>query len=213
MKKGFSKMFLWLFIGLLITFGLGYVLSLYPVTMVKLLGGYKYLIICLVEIGVAIFFGARLQKMSKTTAIICYTLYSILTGITFGAIFVVYKLSSIMSVFLATSIVFLIFAIIGYVVKKDLSKLGMWLLMALIGTIVVSIINIFIGSNVLYTVISIIAILIFLGYVVYDMNTAERLMEEVGEDKGAIFGAFQLYLDFINIFIRLLQLFGDLKDN
>ena len=107
----------------------------------------------------------------------------------------------------------MIFAIIGYVVKKDLSKLGMWLLMALIGTIVVSIINIFIGSNVLYTVISIIAILIFLGYVVYDMNTAERLMEEVGEDKGAIFGAFQLYLDFINIFIRLLQLFGDLKDN
>jgi FtsH-binding integral membrane protein len=212
-KKGFSKMFLWLFIGLLITFGLGYVLSLYPVTMVKLLGGYKYLIICLIEVGVAIFFGARLQKMSKTTAIIRYVLYSMLTGLTFGAMFTVYKLSSILSVFLATSIFFLIFAIIGYVVKKDLSKLGMWLLMALIGTIVVSIINIFIGSSVVNTVISIIAILIFLGYVVYDMNTAERLMEEVGEDKGAIFGAFQLYLDFINIFTRLLELFGDLKDN
>ena len=206
-------MFLWLFIGLLITFALGYVLSLYPVTMVKLLGGYKYLIICLIEVGVAIFFGARLQKMSKTTAIICYVLYSMLTGLTFGAIFTVYKLSSILSVFLATSIVFLIFAIIGAKVKKDMSKLGMWLMMALIGTIVVSIINIFIGSSVLYTVISIIAILIFLGYIIYDMQKAEALMEEVGEDKGAIFGAFQLYLDFINIFIRLLELFGDLKDN
>lgn len=213
MKKGFSKMFLWLFVGLLITFGIGYVLSLYPVTMIKLLGGYRYAIICLAEIGVAIFFGVRLHKMSRTTAIICYTLYSILTGLTFGAIFTVYKISSIMSVFLATSVVFLIFAIIGSKVKKDLSKLGMWLLMALIGTIVVSIINIFIGSNVLYTVISIIAILIFLGYIVYDMNKAEALMEEVGEEKGAIFGAFQLYLDFINIFIRLLQFFGELKDN
>ena len=213
MKKGFSKMFLWLFIGLLITFGIGYVLSLYPVTMTKLLGGYKYAIICIAEIGVAIFFGVRLQKMSRTTAIICYVLYSILTGLTFGAIFTVYKISSILSVFLATSVVFLIFAIIGAKVKTDLSKLGMWLMMALIGTIVVSIINIFIGSNVLYTVVSIVAILIFLAYIVYDMNKAEALMEEVGEEKGAIFGAFQLYLDFINIFIRLLQLFGDLKDN
>lgn len=213
MKKGYSKMFMWLFVGLLITFALGYVLSLYPVTMVKLLGGYKYLIIVFAELGVAIFFAARLQKMSKVTAIICYVLYSMLTGLTFGALFTVYKLSSILSVFLATSIVFLIFALIGAKVKKDMSKLGMWLMMALIGTIVVSIINIFIGSSVLYTVISIIAILIFLGYIIFDMQKAEALMEEVGEEKGAIFGAFQLYLDFINIFIRLLQLFGDLKDN
>ncbi len=213
MKKGYSKMFLWLFIGLLITFCLGFGLSFYEKALVKVLGGYKFLIIVLIEVGIAIFFAARLQKMSKATAIVCYTLYSILTGITFGVIFVIYKLSSILSVFLATSIVFLIFAIIGAKVKKDMSKLGMWLMMALIGTIVVSIINIFIGSSVLYTVISIIAILIFLGYIIYDMQKAEALMEEVGEEKGAIFGAFQLYLDFINIFIRLLELFGDLKDN
>lgn len=213
MKKGYSKMFGWLFIGLLITFGTGFALSKYPITLVKLLGGYKYIILVVLELAVAIFFSARLAKMSKTTAIICYTLYTALTGLTFGTIFTVYKLSSIIMVFLATSLMFLIFAIIGYVTKKDLGKFGMWLFMALIATIILTIINIFVKSSSFEFAISILFIVIFLGYVVFDMKNAEKIIESVGEEKGAIFGAFQLYIDFINLFIELLNLIGDVKDN
>ena len=213
MKKGFSKMFMWLFIGLLITFLMGYTLSLYPITMAKILGGYGYLILAVVELFVAIFFSARLHKMSTTTAIICYILYCCLTGLTFGAIFFVYELMSILSVFLATSLMFLVFAVIGYTTKKDMSKFSLWLFMSLVAVVIASIVNIFIKSSMFDLVITILFIVIFLGYIVFDMKNAEVLMDSVGEEKGAIYGAFQLYLDFINLFIELLKLLGKLKDD
>lgn len=213
MKKGFSKVFMWLFIGLLVTFAVGYGTSFYPIALARIFSGMSFLVIVLLEFAVAIFFSARLEKMSVTTAKICYLLYSILTGFTFGLIFLIYELSSIISVFLATSLVFGVFAAIGYFTKKDLSKFGSWLLMSLLAVIVVSIVNVFIGSSMVELIISILFILIFLGYVIFDMKNAESLMEGLGEDKGAIYGAFQLYLDFINLFIRLLRFLGKLKDN
>ena len=213
MKKGFSKMFMWLFVGLLVTFAVGYITSYYPVALAKIFTGASFLVIVLIEFAVAIFFSARLEKMSVITAKICYLLYSTLTGFTFGLVFLVYDLSSIISVFLATSLVFGIFAVIGYCTKRDLSKFGSWLLMSLLAVIIVSVVNIFIGSTMLDAIISVIFILIFLGYIIFDMKNAEALIEGVGEDKGAIYGAFQLYLDFINLFIRLLQFMGKLKDN
>ena len=213
MKKGFSKMFGWLFIGLLVTFGIGYLVSAYPIALAKIFTGKSFLLMIVVEFAIAIFFSARLSKMSATTAKICYLLYSIITGFTFGLIFLVYELMSIISVFFATSLVFGLFALIGYKTKKNLSKMSMWLFMSLIAVMIVSIVNIFLKSSALEFGISILFILIFLGYVVFDMKNAEALMEEVGEEKGAVYGAFQLYLDFINLFIRLLQLIGKLKDN
>ena len=213
MKKGFSKMFGWLFIGLLVTFGIGYLVSAYPIALAKIFTGKSFLLMIVVELAIAIFFSARLSKMSATTAKICYLLYSIITGFTFGLIFLVYELMSIISVFFATSLVFGLFALIGYKTKKNLSKMSMWLFMSLIAVMIVSIVNIFLKSSALEFGISILFILIFLGYVVFDMKNAEALMEEVGEEKGAVYGAFQLYLDFINLFIRLLQLIGKLKDN
>ena len=213
MKKGFSKMFGWLFIGLLVTFGIGYLVSAYPIALAKIFTGKSFLLMVVVEFAIAIFFSARLSKMSATTAKICYLLYSIITGFTFGLIFLVYELMSIISVFFATSLVFGLFALIGYKTKKNLSKMSMWLFMSLIAVMIVSIVNIFLKSSALEFGISILFILIFLGYVVFDMKNAEALMEEVGEEKGAVYGAFQLYLDFINLFIRLLQFMGKLKDN
>jgi FtsH-binding integral membrane protein len=213
MKKGFSKMFGWLFIGLLVTFGIGYLVSAYPIALAKIFTGKSFLLMIVVEFAIAIFFSARLSKMSATTAKICYLLYSIITGFTFGLIFLTYELMSIISVFFATSLVFGLFALIGYKTKKNLSKMSMWLFMSLIAVMIVSIVNIFLKSSALEFGISILFILIFLGYVVFDMKNAEALMEEVGEEKGAVYGAFQLYLDFINLFIELLKFLGKLKDD
>ena len=213
MKKGFSKMFAWLFVGLLVTFVIGYGTSSSPIALERMFSGMSFLIVVLLEFGIAIFFSSRLEKMSVTTAKICYLIYSMLTGFTFGLIFLVYELTSIIMVFLATALAFGVFAAIGYFTKKDLSKLGSFLLMSLLAVVIVSIVNIFIGSSMVEIVVSIIFILIFLGYIIFDMKNAEGLIEAVGEEKGAIYGAFQLYLDFINLFIRLLRFLGKLKDN
>lgn len=209
----YSKMFMWLFIGLMITFLTGYTLSLTPITALKLTSGGSYLVLAIIEIVIAIFFSARLHKMSKITAIICYTLYSFLTGITFGVIFLAFEITSIMSVFLITSIVFIIFAIIGATTKKNLSKMSIWLLMSLLAIIVASIINIFIRSTTVELVITIISVIVFIAYIMFDMKNAEAIIASVGEEKGAIYGAFQLYLDFINLFVDLLRLLGKYNDN
>lgn len=210
-KEIYPKVFTWLFIGLLITFVTGYSLSLNPSLIYNLSGGFS-LVLLLVEIAIAIFFSVRLQKMSKTTAIICYGLYSLITGFTLSGIFIIYKLTSIIYIFLVSAVLFLIFAIMGKTTKIDLSKFGTFLFMMLFGIIVLSFINIFLGFDKLNFIISVVSIAIFLGYVAYDMQKVRDLALAVGEDKAAIFGAFQLYLDFINLFVDLLRLFGKSND-
>ena len=207
----YPKIFTWLAIGLLITFLTGYTLSLNEVALAKLLSGGSYIVLVILEVAVAIFLSVRINKMSKTTATICYLLYTFLTGITFGGIFISFKLSSIIAIFLASAVVFGLAALIGYTTKKDMSKFGSFLIIALLGIIIMSIINIFLKINGIQFIISIIGVVIFIGYTMYDINRIKQL-DFYNEESGAIYGAFQLYLDFINIFIELLNLFGDTKD-
>lgn len=204
----YPKVYTWLFIGLLVTFLTGYCLSLNPDIVYSLVTDVPYWLLVIVELGVAIFFSVRISKMSKLTATICYLLYSFITGITFSTIFIFYSLSSIIFVFLVASITFLIFAVIGYTTKKDLSKFSSYLFMALIAILVASIINIFIRSSMMDLIITVISVLVFLGYVIFDMKNAEKIAL-VNKEAGPIYGAFQLYLDFINIFVDLLKLLGD----
>ena len=205
----YSKVFMWMFVGLLVTFATGYALSLnleLAYNMVVSIGFWPYFIAL---IGIAIFLSARIRKMSPITAKICFILYSFITGITFSMIFIVYEMEVIIAVFGVTSVLFFLLALYGYHTKKDVTKLGPMLFIALIGSIVVSILNIFVfRSDTFETVLSVIIIIVFLGFIVYDMKKIKDWVREMGEEKGAIFGAFQLYLDFINIFIRLLSLFG-----
>ncbi len=207
----YSKVFTWLAIGLMITFASGYAISLNNVMLANILSGNKYIILIILQIAIAIFFGVRIRKMSKVTAIICYLLYSLLTGVTFSGIFVVFKMSSIISMFLVTSIVFGLFAAIGFTTKRDLSRFGNILFMALIGVILISIINIFMKSSGLEIILSIVCMLIFIGYIMFDIRNLETY-SLMNEEAGPIYGAFQLYIDFINLFIRLLELFGDTRD-
>lgn len=211
-NKIFPKIFFWMFIGLAITFGVGYYVSLNENMLYNVFSKY-YVFLIIVEIVVVVWLSARINKMNSTTAKILFCLYSFITGLTFSSIFVVYRMTSIMTIFGITSLIFLIFALIGYYTKIDLTKIGVYLFMALLGVIICSLINIFVGSETFDLTLTIICLVIFIIYVAYDIQIIKRKLYYITETENlAIYGALQLYLDFINIFIRLLQLFGKSRD-
>jgi len=157
-------------------------------------------------------FSVASEKFSKTGSQVFLYIFSALMGLSFAAIFVIYNMGSIVSAFMGGAILFGIMSGYGYFTKKDLSSFGSLLLIGLIAIIIASIVNIFIGSTVFQMVISAIAILVFLGLTAYD---TQRIREEVSvENNGVaeIRGALSLYLNFINLFLSLLQLFGEKKD-
>lgn len=210
-NKIYSKMFGWLFIGLLITFVSGYALSLNEIVLANVLS-IGIIPIIVIELVVAVLMGFRIQKMNPLTAKICYILYSIVTGVTFSTIFITFEMSSIIMVFLITALLFGLLAAYGYFTKRDVTKIGNMLFVALIAIIIISIVNIFLRNSSIELGISIISVIIFMGYVIYDMNNIKYLLSSLDDDKASVYGAFQLYLDFINIFIRLLELFGKKDD-
>lgn len=212
-KKLYPKVFMWMFIGLLVTFLTGFFVSTNENMLMSIFSGGAYFILVLLELGVVIFLSARIHKMSSTTAKICFILYSFLTGLTLSSIFVVYKLESIMLIFLVAAFLFGMFAIIGYKTKIDLTRFGTVLLMMLLGIILCTVINIFLGNETFDIIICIISIVVFLGYVAYDIQKIRNLENSmIDRENLAIIGALELYLDFINIFLDLLRLFGDSRD-
>lgn len=207
-NKLISKTFLWMFIGLAITFGVGYYVSCNENMLFNLFSGYKWLVLVILEFGLVIALSAFITKLNPMIAKVLFCIYALVTGLTFSTIFVVYELGSIIYVFGITGVVFLIFALLGYYTKLDLSKIGTYLLMALIAIIIASIINMFIGSSALEFGITIIGLIIFVGYVAYDINMLKRSSAYDQNENLPIFWALQLYLDFINLFIKLLRLLG-----
>ena len=215
MKKDLlSKVFGWLFVGLLATFASGYLLSTSDTLMEKLYGSNIHWILVAAEVIIALVLAIRLTKMNKITAIILYIVYTLLTGATISAIFIAYKLTSIMVIFLVTSVLFGIFALIGRYTKIDLSKWGIYFAIGIVAIIVLSIINIFVGSEKLNILTCILGVVIFVGYIAYDVNriTKSADFEGVEETNLPILFAFELFIDFINLFMDLLRLFGDAKD-
>lgn len=206
----FTKVYCWMFIGLLISFITGYYVSTKP-NMVYNLGN-GYILLAIAEIAVCIWLSAGIKKMQVQTAKILFCLYSFLTGLTFSFIFVNFLMESIIMVFGITSLIFGLMALLGHFAKIDFTKLGSILLMGLLGIIIVSIINIFIGSETLNLGLIIIGIIIFMCYIAYDIQKVKYLVNELDEEKAAIICAFELYLDFINLFIKLLRLLGKSKD-
>lgn len=211
-NKIFSKIFFWMFIGLAITFGIGYYVSINENMLYNVFSKY-YIFLIIAELVVVIWLSARIRKMKPTTAKLLFCSYSFLTGLTFSSIFVVYQMTSIVMVFGITSLIFLIFALIGYFTKLDLTKIGTYLFMILLGIIICSLINMFVGSETFDLALTIICLIVFIVYVAYDIHIIKRNLYAIEEeDNLAIYGALQLYLDFINIFLRLLQLFGRSRD-
>lgn len=211
-NKIYSKIYFWLFIGLLITFATGLYTSTNQDALSVIFSNGYYWIFVLLELGLAIFLSARIHKMQPTTAKITYLLYTFLSGLTFSSLFIVYKLESIMLVFAVTAILFLIFAAIGHFTKLDLSKIGTYLLMMLIGIILCTLVNVFLQNSTFDMIVSGASVVIFLGFIAYDVQKIKRLNGYLVEDNLAVLGAFELYLDFINIVIDLLRLFGKSDD-
>ena len=211
-NKIFSKVFMWMFVGLAITFGVGYYVSLNENMLINVFQNYYWLFI-IAELVVVLVLSARIRKIQPLTAKILFCAYSFLTGLTFSSIFVLYDITSIVYVFGITAVIFLIFALIGYFTKIDLSKFGVYLFMALIGVIICSIVNIFVGSEKFDLGITIVCLIIFIAYIAYDIQVIKRNLYSIPEEENlAIYGALQLYLDFINIFLRLLRFFGNRKN-
>lgn len=156
--------------------------------------------------------GFAFNSMSRSTLQLFLHGFAALMGLSFSTIFVVYNLGSIVSAFMSGAVLFGVMSFYGYFTKKDLTSFGSFLFVGLIAIIIASIINIFIGSTVLQMVISAIAVLVFLGLTAYDTQKIREMVSYENNGKLEIWGALTLYLDFINLFLALLQLFGGRKD-
>jgi FtsH-binding integral membrane protein len=149
------------------------------------------------------------ERMSKNTIQTLLYAFAVLMGLSFATIFVVYQIGSIVTAFMGAAILFGTLSFYGYFTKKDLSSWGTFLIVGLIALIITSIVNIFIGSTVLQMTLSAIAIIIFLGLTAYDTQRIRQLVTYDNDGKAEVMGALSLYLNFINIFLSLLQLFGN----
>lgn len=213
-SKLMSKTFMWMFVGLFITFVTGYLVSTNETMIINIFKNSTYIILCIVELVLVIALSAKIKTMGKNTARIFFILYSFVTGLTFSSIFVVYELTSILFVFLLAAVIFLIFGLIGYYTKLDLTKISTYLMMALLAILICFVVNLFANSDTFDFVITIISILIFIGFTAYDVQKIKLLGEEelIEEDNLSIIGALNLYLDYINIFLDLLRIIGNSKD-
>lgn len=213
-NKVLSKSFLWMALGLLLTFGTGYVVSINENMLVNIFSGVGYIIFIIIEFILVIVLSARIMKMKPTVAKICFLLYAFVSGLTFSSIFVVFEMKSIMFIFLVTAAIFGVLSYIGANTKMDLTKVGTYLVIGLIGAIIVSLLNVLIfKSTAVELGLSILILIIFLGLTAFDVQKILKISETgIPEDNAAIYGALELYLDFINIFIKLLQLFGKGRD-
>ena len=165
------------------------------------------------ELALVIGISAAINKLSLTMATILFTTYSVINGVTLSSIFLIYTMSSITRVFLITAGTFGAMALFGYTTKKDLSTMGKYLFMALIGLIIATLVNLFFKSTGLDLILSYLGVLIFVGLTAYDSQKIKQMCmsfeyADEGAQKLALLGALTLYLDFINLFIYLLRLFG-----
>ena len=165
------------------------------------------------ELALVILLTARLQKLSLTTATLFFVLFAVINGVTLSSIFVIYTMASIAQTFFICSATFGVMAVYGYTTKRDLSSMGKLLFMALIGLIIATVVNIFMRSSGLNMAISYIGVLVFVGLTAWDTQKIKLMLanaEDMGEgaQKIALIGALSLYLDFINLFIYLLRIFG-----
>jgi len=169
-------------------------------------------VVMLAPLGFVFYLSARLHKISLSSAQITFWIFSIVMGLSLASIFIVYTQASIARVFFISSGTFAAMSLYGYTTKKDLTKLGGFLFMGLIGIIIASLVNLFLQSSAMYFAISVIGVLVFVGLTAYDTQRIKEMYyagdSESVAGKKALMGALRLYLDFINLFIMLLRLFG-----
>ena len=208
------KVYIWMAMALAITGVTAFGVASSP-NLLALIFSSKLLFFGLIiaELALVILLTARLQKLSLTTATLFFVLFAVINGVTLSSIFVIYTMASIAQTFFICSATFGVMAVYGYTTKRDLSSMGKLLFMALIGLIIATVVNIFMRSSGLDMAISYIGVLVFVGLTAWDTQKIKLMLanaEDMGEgaQKIALIGALSLYLDFINLFIYLLRIFG-----
>jgi len=199
--------------GLLLTGIVAYLTASSPAMLNLIYGTPLMWVVFLAPLGLVFFLSARIHKMSATTAQALFWVYAALVGLSIASIFVVYTQESIFRAFFYAAAGFGALSLFGYTTKKDLSGVGSFCFMGLIGIIVASIVNIFIGSSMIQWVVSVIGVLVFAGLTAYDTQTIKEMYYEgdgaAVATKKSVMGALKLYLDFLNMFLMLLYLFGN----
>jgi uncharacterized protein len=174
-------------------------------------------IVMLAPLGFVLVLSFGIQRMSAATAMVLFWIYAAVMGLSLGGIFLVFTGASIARVFFITAATYAAMSLYGYTTRSDLSGFGSFLLMGLIGIVIASIVNIFVGSSALQFAVSVIGVLVFVGLTAYDTQRIKQMYLESDTaeiaDKKAVLGALALYLDFINLFMMLLQLFGQRREN
>ena len=183
-----------------------------PVVMNAIFGTPLMWVVMLAPLGIVFFLSAKIRTMSAGAAQTTFWVFAVLMGMSLASIFVVYTGTSIARVFFITASVFGAMSLYGYTTKRDLSGWGSFLFMGLIGVIIASIVNWFLASSALEFAISVIGVLVFVGLTAYDTQRIKEMYAQSDStavmSNKAIMGALRLYLDFINLFIMLLRLFG-----
>ena len=169
------------------------------------------------EFGLVMAINGAINRLSITAATLLFVLYSVVNGATLSVIFMAYTLTSIANVFFITAGTFAIMAFIGYTTKKDLTSLGRMLFIGLIGIILATVVNLFLGSSMLNMIVSYVGVVVFVGLTAYDSQKIKNMLYEAdsmdeGAQKIALLGSLSLYLDFINLFLMLLRIFGGNRD-
>jgi FtsH-binding integral membrane protein len=211
-----SKVFIWMFFGLLVTSLTSTFAIVFPDIYLDLMNGFMGMVILFAPLVFVFLLVSRINKYSASKAATMFVVFSILEGLQLGYIFFMYSFSSIISTFLVTSITFLIMGIYGFTTKTDLTKFSKLFMFALVGIIISSLLNIFLFKSTGFDlIISGIGVILFTGLIAYDTQKIKESItyyyatEGKNSGRGVILGALNLYLDFINLFLFLLRFLGD----
>jgi hypothetical protein len=209
----FNAVYAWMAAGLALTAVVAWWVSTQP-QLLAMIHGPAMFILFLVLIGLVITVSGAINRISATTATLLFMLYAALNGLFLSGIFLVYAHASIAAAFLVTAGTFAVVSLYGFVTKTDLTRLGGILMMALIGLIIASIVNIFFASSALYWAITYIGVLIFVGLTAYDTQKLKMIAIQTESSpelaaRLSIVGALALYLDFLNLFLMMLRLMGN----
>lgn len=212
-QRFLSRVFMWMFLGLAITGAIAALIGTDDALLTKLTEHPGIVIVLIIaQLGLVLALSFAINKIPATTATVLFLLYSALTGVTFAFIFELYTAQSIFTTFLIAAAMFGALAVWGAVTDVDLSKVGSIAIVALIGLIIATVVNIFVASTTLYWITTYAGVLIFSALTAYDMQKLKQIQDQgIGGEQAnklAIFGALSLYLDFINLFLFLLRIFG-----
>lgn len=210
-----SKVYAWMTLALAVS-AIAAFYTASSETLIRFIYGTRWGIwaLLIAEIALVVYLSARLNKISFATGAVVFGIYSLLNGVTLSSILLAYSAGTIYTAFLSTALTFGVMSFIGYTTKKDLTSIGSFLMMALVGLIIASLVNLFLRNSMMDTIIAYLGLFLFIGLTAYDTQKIKQTLSMQGQwgidvRKIALIGALSLYLDFINLFLYIVRLLGD----